>query len=106
MFGTLEGNEAARNFAVQQMRPVREFLGQYINKRQLDGVFKGCNVRAMVAAILAMPSQHATISELFGIKNYEVSDSEAIETFTQTALDALYISGREPNRKIEVKENV
>jgi AcrR family transcriptional regulator len=89
MFGTLEGNETAKNFAGQQFQPVRDFLTGYIAERQKSGIFRDCNVQAMVRAILAMPVQHAMISELFCIDGYEVSDAEAIETFTQTALDAL-----------------
>ncbi|HEY8559767.1 MAG TPA: TetR/AcrR family transcriptional regulator [Pyrinomonadaceae bacterium] len=95
MSGTLEGSEIARNFAAAQLLPVREFLTQYIEERRRAGVFRQCNVKATVRALLAMPSQHAMISELFGIEGYEVSDAEAIDTFASAALAALGVSGRD-----------
>jgi TetR/AcrR family transcriptional regulator len=106
MFGTLEGNQIAKDFAGQLLQPVREFLTHYIAERQQTGVFRACNVRAMVRAILGMPSQHAMTTELLHIDSYEVSDIEAIETFTQTALDTLCVSCKTENQKTEVEENV
>lgn len=91
LFGTLEGNRTAGNFANRHLSALREFLTCYIDERQRAGVFRECSARAAVRALLAMPSQHAMMTELFGADNYEVPDAEAVETFAQTALDALRI---------------
>lgn len=90
LFSALEGHELAKMFRQCQVKPIYEFLRDYIARRQRDGVFRaGVDPGAAVRAFVGMPSYHALVTSLFGSDMLTISDEQATATFTKIMLDGL-----------------
>jgi TetR/AcrR family transcriptional regulator len=96
LFSALEGHNLAQKFHDKRGNSLQKFLREYILTRQREGAFKELNVNAVVSCCFAMPTNHSMVKNLFRFKNVEVSNEEAIATFTQLLLSGLR---RAPARK-------
>jgi AcrR family transcriptional regulator len=88
-YSALEGHDLAQNFREKQFTPIHDFLRDYIATRQREGGFRHCNPGAAVRAFIGMPVYHSLVNRLLECKALEISDEEAIETFTKLFLEGL-----------------
>jgi TetR/AcrR family transcriptional regulator len=88
-YSALERHELAHQFCEKQFTPIHDFLSGYIALRQREGAFRRCNPAAAVRAFMAMHVYNALVNRLLEFKALDVSDEEAIETFTMIFLDGL-----------------
>ena len=94
-YSALERHKLSHQFCEKQLTPIHEFLTDYIALRQSEGVFRPCNPTAAVRAFIGMYVHHSLASRLLEFKVLDISDEEAIETFTQLFLDGLRSKGRD-----------
>lgn len=88
LFAALEGNEQGlahhRSFSI----PIFELLRDYIVRRQSEGALQGYRPGAILAAIAGMAQRYAMYTQLFGFPS-DVSDQEAVESFTQILMNGI-----------------
>jgi TetR/AcrR family transcriptional regulator len=88
LFAALEGHEQGlahhRSFAI----PIFELLREYIVRRQSEGALAGYRPGAILAAIAGMAQRYAIYTQLFGFP-VDVSDEEAVESFTQILMNGI-----------------
>lgn len=89
LYSGLEGHDLAQTFREQLVRPLHEFLENYIRTRRDEGAFCDVDPPAAVFAMLAMPLHHALISNLTSCPVVRLSDDEAVEHFTRVAVNGL-----------------
>jgi TetR/AcrR family transcriptional regulator len=89
LYAALEGHDLAKNFREQLVRPLHDFLTEYVTIRQQEGAFRDIDPNAAVRAAMAMPLHHALVTNLLQCEIVEISDEDAIEQFTRTILDGL-----------------
>ena len=88
-YSALERHKLAHNFCEKQFTPIQDFLSDYVALRQSEGAFRRCNPAAAVRAFIGMYVHHALANRLLQFKVLDISDEEAIETFTQLFLGGL-----------------
>jgi TetR/AcrR family transcriptional regulator len=93
LFSALENHTLAQKFHDRRGDSLHKFLRGYLLARQREGAFENLNINATICACFAMPMHYSMVRQLFQFKHLEVSDKEAISTFTQLLLSGLY---REP----------
>ncbi len=103
LYSALEGHELTNMFRDRQVRPVFEFMVSYIRRRQRAGMFRHVKPSAVVRAFNGMVHHHGLVGSLFccpeRLENneaarsfarlIEITDEEAIESFTRLILDGL-----------------
>lgn len=93
LFSALENHSLSQKFHDKRGDSLHKFLRGYMLVRQREGAFENLNINATICACFAMPMHYSMVKQLFCFKHLEVSDKEAISTFTQLLLSGLY---REP----------
>ena len=88
LFAALEGQEAALNHYHTALLPIFELLRDYIVRRQQAGALLPLNPVAILSSIGGMAYRYALYTRLFGFSS-EISDEEAIETFTRILMDGI-----------------
>ncbi len=88
LFAALEGQETALNHYRSVSLPIYELLREYILKRQREGALAPFEPGAILAAISGMAQRYAVFTRLFGFPS-ELSDDEAVETFTRILMDGI-----------------
>lgn len=88
-FAVLEDHELAQSFRDRRIRPVYDFLRDYIALRQTEGAFVDLDPGTTVRAIFGPPFYHSIVNNLFHCNMLQVSDEEAVDTFVKLALDGL-----------------
>ena len=100
LFSALEGHELARSFREKRVRPVFNFLRDYVALRQSEGVFRRGDPGVAVRAFFSLPTYHAQSVALFNCHLLPITDEEAAVSFTRLILDGLRRgAGRKPARK-------
>lgn len=90
-FAVLEDHELAQSFRDRRIRPVYEFLRDYIAVRQTEGAFRELDPGTTVRAIFGPPFYHSIVNNLFHCNMLQTSDEDAVETFVRLALDGLRV---------------
>ena len=88
LFAALEGQETALDHYRSVSLPIYEMLREYILRRQREGALAAFNPGAILAAIAGMEHRYALLTRLFGFPS-ELSDDEAIETFTRIQMNGV-----------------
>jgi TetR/AcrR family transcriptional regulator len=88
LFAALEGQETALNHYRSVSLPIYELLREYIARRQREGALLGIPPEAIVTAVAGMPLRYALSTRLFGFRS-ELSDDEAVESFTRILMDGI-----------------
>lgn len=88
-FAVLENHELAESFRDSQVRPVYEYLRDYVALRQQEGAFGSLDPGTVVRAIFGAPFYHSIVNNLFHCNMLQISDEEAVDTFVRLALDGL-----------------
>lgn len=89
LFSALENHTLAQKFHDRRGDSLHKFLRGYLQARQREGAFENLNINATICACFAMPMHYSMVRQLFQFKHMEVSDKEAISTFTQLLLSGL-----------------
>jgi TetR/AcrR family transcriptional regulator len=89
LFSALENHSLAQKFHDRRGDSLHKFLRGYLQARQREGAFENLNINATICACFAMPMHYSMVRQLFQFKHMEVSDKEAIATFTQLLLSGL-----------------
>ena len=82
LYGWLEQGRAANTRMWARMRryPLIEFLERYVARRQAAGVFCAGPPRLLCGMLLAVPTQHAVHTKLYGVGG-EATDDDAVAAF-------------------------
>lgn len=100
LYSALEGHNLAQQFREKQFKLIHDFLQDYIATRQREGAFRRVNAIAAVRAFLGMSLHHSLVKSLLDFKIVQISDDEAVETFTRLFLDGLRANGS-PDKSIK-----
>jgi TetR/AcrR family transcriptional regulator len=88
LYAALEGQETALNHFRNASMPIYELLREYLLKRQQEGALAAFSPAAILLSISGMAQQYAVYTRLFGFPQ-EISDDEAVETFTRILMDGI-----------------
>ena len=88
LHAALEGHELAAMFWERNVRPVYEFLGDYIRGRQGDGALIEIDPTVVVRAFIGMVIHHSLNNTLWDQKRtlLKISNEEAARQFTEILL--------------------
>jgi AcrR family transcriptional regulator len=82
LFSALEGHQLARPFQEKRVRPLREFLAGYIERRAKSGAFRDIDPALAARAFVGMVVDHLIVREIFGQHaDYPQSNAEVAEAF-------------------------
>lgn len=103
MFSALEGHDLSQMFFDSFVRPAYEFMGAYIEQRQLDGAFTGIEPKIIVRSVVGMFVHHSMNNNLLDPLRslLDISNEEAAHNFTMILLNGI----RTDEEKKRVKEN-
>ena len=88
-YSALERHQLASNFRDKLRARLDKFLYDYITLRQREGAFVESNPGAICQALLALPIFYSLDTWLFEFNRFEITEEEAVETFTQLLLKGL-----------------
>ena len=89
LYSALEKHELAQNFRNKQLRPLHDFLRNYVLQRQRDGAFRNCDATAAVQSFLGAVLHHSMMTGLFSADFVKLTDKDAIKNFTSLFLAGL-----------------
>ena len=89
LFSALEGHEFVQGFRDKRVKPVFNFLCEYIQLRQREGAFRSVEAPVAVRALFSLPGYHTQLVSLFNCSLLRMDDDDAIESFTRFFLDGL-----------------
>jgi AcrR family transcriptional regulator len=98
LYSALEGHEFVQGFRDSRVKPVFNFLCEYIQLRQREGAFRAVEAPVAVRALFSLPGYHTQLVYLFNCSLLRMDDDDAIESFTRFYLDGL--------RNFPVKQNL
>jgi len=95
LHAALEGHELAAMFWERNVRPVYEYLGDYLRTRQREGAMVEIDARVVVRAFVGMIIHHSLNNTLWDQKRtlLKISNEEAAQKFTSILLEGVR-SGR------------
>lgn len=91
LHAALERHELAEMFWERNVRPVYEFLGDYIRERQRDGAMIALEPAVVVRAFIGMFIHHSLNNTLWDPKRslLNISNEEAARSFARILLDGI-----------------
>jgi TetR/AcrR family transcriptional regulator len=89
LYSALEGHELAHSFRLEQVKPLRTELHNYIALRQQEGAFRKMPVVAAVRAFAGMITHYAIAKALFGPADVQLTEKRAIREFTNLFLQGV-----------------
>lgn len=106
LHSALEGHQLARMFWERMVLHIYEVLGQYIEQRQRDGVFRKMNPSVVVRAFVGMIIHHSLNNNLWDREQrlLKISNEEAAHEFTEILLRGVIAD--ESNAKADKKRSV
>ncbi len=102
-YSALEGHGLAHVFLERQARPVHEFLCDYIKKRQREGAFRQVHPGVAVSSFIGMLNHHMIMGAFFENWKIDLTDEEAINSYTRLLLNGLRVGPVAPQSKNKVK---
>jgi TetR/AcrR family transcriptional regulator len=91
---------------IQRILPLRQFLCDYIAKRQKQGAFRRCEPEVVVHAIVSLPSYYGVTKSLFGVDALRLSEHDMAASFARLLLNGLRVSGDCSGKKGRKNANV
>lgn len=89
LFSALEGHELAQSFRQKRVRPIFDFLRDYVALRQREGAFREGDPAVAVRALFGVPTYHAQVQALYNCRLLAMKDEEAATDFARLILDGL-----------------
>jgi AcrR family transcriptional regulator len=96
LFSSLEKHPFAKGYHQRFVAPAHEFVREYIEKRQQQGVFRACDARLAVFGLTAMAVQFGTNRWLFARADAQVTEEEVVKTVTELFLCGMRVRSGEP----------
>ena len=105
LHSALEGHELAAMFWERNVRPVYEFLSNYVRSRQREGALIEIDPIVVVRAFVGMVIHHSLNNTLWDQKRtvLKISNEEAARQFTRILLDG--VLARKPEGKRNKSDN-
>jgi TetR/AcrR family transcriptional regulator len=88
LFAALEGHETGLEYNRQLSFPIFELLCQYVTRRQREGVLRGGNPGAIIAAIAGMATHYANMTQMFGFCT-NTSDRQMADSFVDIVMHGI-----------------
>ena len=92
LYAALEGNEVALQHMRQVTASIVDLYRKYFLRRQKQGSHRRCAPEVALAAIVGMAQNYALCKYVHEIKGACLSDQQAVETFTQIAMEGLRLT--------------
>ncbi len=89
LYAALEGNEIALIYMQRMTASIVDTFRRYFDRRQKQGHLIKIGPDAALMAIVGMAQHYARTKYVHGVKKECLSDEEALETFTQIAMNGL-----------------
>jgi TetR/AcrR family transcriptional regulator len=89
LYSALEGHQLARSFRESQVRPIHQFLHDYVALRQSEKAFSPINPGSVVRAYIGSLIHQVITKELFKKDFFKVDDNEFVENFVDLFLNGL-----------------
>jgi AcrR family transcriptional regulator len=87
LFSALEGHQLARPFQEKRVRPLRDFLADYIEGRIRSGAFRKIDPVLAARAFIGMVIDHLIVREIFGQRaEYPQTNAEVVQAFVSIFL--------------------
>jgi AcrR family transcriptional regulator len=97
LYSGLEGHKLSQLFMETQVRPVYEWLGNYIARRMTEKMFRKTDPMILVRAFLGMVSHHSLIRIIYKDPLLRKTNKEMAREFSQVFLQGILI--RPPRKK-------
>jgi len=96
LFSALEGHQLARPFQEKRVRPLREFLAGYIERRVKGGAFREIDPVLAARAFVGMVIDHLIVREVFAQHSeYPQTNAQVAEAFVSIFLRGMRRDERE-----------
>jgi hypothetical protein len=107
LHAALERHELAEMFWERNVRPLYEFLGDYIRERQREGAMIDVEPRVAVRAFVGMVIHHSLNNNLWDQKRtlLSISNKEAARQFTEILLNGVLVRQPAKQSKNNVRRN-
>lgn len=89
LYAALEKNEIALLYMHQVTESIVSEFCTYFARRQKEGCFVKMNPEAALVAVIGMAFHYAQITYIHGVKKGQLTDEEALDSFTKIALTGL-----------------
>ena len=96
LYSGLEGHKLSGLFMETQVRPVYEWLGNYIARRMTEKIFKKADPMILVRAFMGMVSHHSLIKIIYKDPLLQKTNKEMAREFSRVFLEGVLIR---PSRK-------
>ena len=96
LYSGLERHKLSRLFMETQVRPVYEWLGNYIARRMSEKIFRKADPMILVRAFMGMVSHHSLIRIIYKDTLLQKTNKEMARDFAQVFLEGVLIR---PSRK-------
>ncbi len=96
LYSGLEGHKLSGLFMETQVRPVYEWLGNYMARRMTEKIFKKADPMILVRAFMGMVSHHSLIKIIYKDPLLQKTNKEMAREFSRVFLEGVLIR---PSRK-------
>ena len=96
LYSGLEGHKLSHLFMETQVRPVYEWLGNYIARRMSEKIFRKTDPMILVRAFMGMVSHHSLIRIIYKDPLLQKTNKEMAREFSKVFLEGVLIR---PSRK-------
>lgn len=94
LYAALEGNEIALRHMRQMAESIIDLYRKYFLRRQKKGLLRAFAPDVALTAIVGMARNYASCKYLHGLKEQHLSDQQALDSFTQIAMEGLAVTKR------------
>jgi TetR/AcrR family transcriptional regulator len=104
LYSALEGHQLAKTFREHHIRPIHQFLYDYVVLRQNEGAFIDINAGSVVRAYIGALINQIITKELFKKDFFKVPDEEIVENFVALFLHGLRTRKGRSKKRISSKQ--
>jgi TetR/AcrR family transcriptional regulator len=98
IYAALEGNEIALLYMRQTTECIVDAFRKYFKRRQKKGEIRSISADFALAAIAGMAKHYALCKYVHAFPENNLSDQDALDSFTQIAMDGLYLRAKTRKR--------
>ena len=103
VYAALEGNESALHYMRQVTESIVDAFRSYFARRQAQGCLSPMGPEVALIAIVGMAQNFARCKYVHGFKDDCVTDDQALESFTQVAMNGLSVAHPSGGSKRRIK---
>jgi TetR/AcrR family transcriptional regulator len=91
LYAALEGNETALRHLRRMTASILDLYRKYFLRRQKQGALRACVPEFVLTAIVGMAQNYALCKYVHELKEPNLSDAQALDSFTRIAMDGLRV---------------